>query len=63
MYSVIWDNRVRGWGWRRERMLLVHERMHGDEDDGSDDRAVYQALSSASRLSRSQRVSWSGLLR
>lgn len=41
----------------------MHERMHGDEDDGSDDRAVYQALSSASRLSRSQRVSWSGLLR
>jgi ribosomal protein L11 methylase PrmA len=60
MYAVILDDRVRRWGRRREGMLLVHERMH---DDGSDEGAVCQALSSAPRLSRSQRVSWSGLLR
>lgn len=44
-------------------MLLVHEGMHVDEDYTSDGGAVYQALSSAPRRSRSQRMSWSGLLR
>ena len=36
-------------------MLLVHEGMHVGEGYGNDDGAVYQALSSASRLSRSLR--------
>jgi hypothetical protein len=62
MYAVIRDDRVRRWGWRWERMLLVHEGMHSDEDNSSDDGAVCQTLSSAPRLSRSQWMSWSGLL-
>jgi hypothetical protein len=41
----------------------MHEGMHIDEDYSSDSGAVSQSLSSAPRRSRSQRVSWSGLLR
>jgi len=40
MYAVKRDDRVRRWGWRWKRMLLVHERTHINEDYSRDSRAV-----------------------